>query len=70
MVERTPVSSSHVAAVGYDPDEKTLAIEFKDGNVYHYHDVEKDIHEGLVAARSVGGFIHANIKGVYKHSKQ
>ncbi len=70
MVERSPVKSSNVKSVGYSPDDKTLAIEFSDGSVYHYHDVEKDTHDQLVASKSVGGFIHGNIKGVYKHSKQ
>lgn len=70
MVERTPIKSSNVKSVGYDPETKTLAVEFNGGGVYHYHDVEKDVHEGLVSARSVGGFIHNNIKGAYRHSKQ
>lgn len=69
-MDRVPVTSSNINSVGYDPDEKTLAVEFKDGTIYHYHDVEKDVHENLVSARSVGGFLHANIRGVYKHSKQ
>ena len=71
MVDRTPVNSSNVHSVGYDPEQKILSVEFKNGGgVYHYHDVEKDVHEGLVAARSVGGYLHANVKGIYKHSKQ
>lgn len=69
MVERTPVKSSNVNSVGYDADGKTLHVEYKDGSVYHYHDVDKDVHEQLVSSRSVGGFIHANIKGSYKHTK-
>ena len=70
MVERTPVSSSNVRSVGHDEKTNTLAIEFKDGSVYHYHDVPKDVHEGLISAKSVGGFVHSQIKGNYKHSKQ
>lgn len=70
MVERVPVTSSNIKSVGHDPDTNTLAVEFSDGSVYHYHDVEKDIHEGLVAAKSVGGYLHSTIKGKYKHSKQ
>ena len=70
MVERQPVQSSNVKSVGHDPKTNTLAVEFKDGSVYHYHDVPKDVHESLVSAKSVGGFIHANIKGAYKHSRQ
>ena len=70
MVTRTPVSSSNVKSVGHDPDTNTLEVEFKDGSVYHYHDVPKDEYEQLIAVKSVGGYIHANIKGSYKHSKQ
>jgi len=70
MVDRQPVKSSNVKSVGHDPKTNTLAVEFKDGSIYHYHDVPKDVHESLVSARSVGGYIHASIKGVYKHSKQ
>lgn len=71
MVERTPVSSSNVHSVGYDDKTRTLAIEFKNGGgVYHYHDVPKDVHEGIMSAKSVGSYIHTNVKGAYKHSKQ
>lgn len=70
MIDRTQVSSSNVRSVGHDPSTNTLAVEFKDGSIYHYHGVDKDTHEQLVCAKSVGGFIHSSIKGVYKHSKQ
>lgn len=71
MVDRVPVSSSNIKSVGYDPSEKTLAVEFSDGSVYHYHNVEKDVHEGLISAKSVGSYFHTNVKkGSYKHSKQ
>lgn len=70
MVDRVPVSSSNVKSVGHDSETNTLAVEFKDGSVYHYHDVPKDVHESLVSAKSIGGFIHSGIKGKYSHSKQ
>ena len=70
MIDRTPVKSSNVKSVGWNPDDKTLSVEFSDGSIYNYSDVEKDIHEGLVSAKSVGSFLHKHIKGKYKHSKQ
>lgn len=70
MVERAPVTSSNVKSVGHDASTGTLEVEFKDGSVYHYHDVPKEVHEGLVSSKSVGGYIHSNVKGKYKHSKQ
>lgn len=69
-IERTPVSSSNIKSVGYDPKDRTLAIEFADGSVYHYSDVEKAKYDDLMSAKSVGKFVHGNIKGVYKHAKQ
>ena len=70
MIDRTPVSSSNVKSVGFDSDTGTLAIEFSDGSIYHYADCSKDHYNNLLAAKSVGSYIHNNIKGVYKHSKQ
>jgi len=69
-IERSPVQSSNVKSIGYDPDEKTLAVEFADGSIYHYHGVEKVVHEELLSTKSVGKYLHANIKGAYKHAKQ
>lgn len=70
MIERTPVSSSNIKSIGYDSDNKTLAVEFSDGSVYHYHDVEKDDHEALISAKSIGKHLHQNIRGAYKYTKQ
>lgn len=65
-----PVDSSNIEAVGYDPANKTMAVRFKGGNVYHYHDVEQDAHAALIGAKSIGNHFHTNIKNSYKFSKQ
>lgn len=70
MIDRTPVSSSNVSSVGYDKNTKTMAVEYSDGTVYHYHDVDPDTHQALISAKSIGKHIHQNIKGQYKYSKQ
>ena len=70
MVDRTPVSSSNVRSIGHDATTNTLAIEFKDGSVYHYADCGKEHFDNLLAAKSIGSYIHKNIKGAYSHSKQ
>lgn len=69
-IERQPVTSTTIKSIGYDKDAKLLAVEFKDGSIYHYDGVEKEHHEGLMAAKSAGSYLHQNVKGVYKHSKQ
>ena len=70
MIDRVPVKSSNIKSVGHCKDTNTLAVEFKDGAVYHYADVPADVHEQLVSSKSVGGALHSIIKGNYRHSKQ
>ena len=61
-IEMIPVVSSQLAAAGYDPEKKQLRIEFNNGSVYEYSQVEPDIYEQLVNAPSVGQFFNANVK--------
>jgi hypothetical protein len=68
-MERVQVSSSNVESVGFDEDSETLEVEFKNGALYQYFDVPKNVYEGLVGADSVGGYLAANIKGVYRYSR-
>jgi hypothetical protein len=49
-----PVTSSNVAAVGYDEATKTARVRFHNGAVYRYADVPKELHESIMAAPSVG----------------
>lgn len=68
-INMTPVKSSNIKACGYDPDKKTMAVEFADGSLYHYADVSKSDYDDLVSAKSVGSHFHKHIKGVYSFSK-
>ena len=69
-MERIPVESSNVESVGYDDEDQILEVEFKSGEIYHYFDVPEGYFEGLVSARSVGGYLAEEIKGVYDYHKQ
>jgi hypothetical protein len=55
-MERSPVKSSFLAAIGYDTQTKILEVEFKSGRIYQYLGVEPGSHAGLVGAESVGNF--------------
>ena len=68
-MDRTPVSSSNLAAVGYDPNTKILEIEFHGGSVYAYSDVPQDIFDELMSAESHGKYFNANIKDKYPYTK-
>lgn len=63
------VKSSNVDKVGYDEATKTLGVVFKNGGAYHYADVPKSVYDALLAADSVGAYIHAHVKGRFSHSK-
>lgn len=64
-----PVTSSSVAAVGYDATTMTLEVEFVDGSVYQYFDVPEGEYRGLVTADSVGRYLNQNIKNGYRYTK-
>ena len=63
------VSSSNLAAVGYDPSDSTLVVEFKNGTTYKYRQVPQSIFDGLMRASSKGAFFNAKIKDHYRHTR-
>ena len=72
-MEMVPVTSSQLAAVGYDRETRTLRIRFADyrhkgndrlipGALYEYDDVPEDIHAGLMAAHSAGAYFGEHVR--------
>lgn len=68
-MERVPVTSSNIEALGYDADSQTLEVEFRSGATYQYFDVPERIFEEFRDANSPGGYLAAHIKGFYRYSK-
>ena len=68
-MERTPVSSSNISAIGYDADNQVLEVEFTNGAVYSYSGVPTGECEGFMNADSKGKYLHANIKNRYPFTK-
>lgn len=68
-MQRTPVTSSNVASVGYDSSTKTLEVEFTSGSVYRYFDVPEREYRGLVGAESIGRYLNQSIKGTYRFDR-
>lgn len=68
-MDRIPVSSSNIAAIGYDATTMTLEVEFKNGSVYQYFDVPEGEYMNLLGADSVGSYLNQNIKTGYRYSK-
>lgn len=65
-IPMTPVESNQVKAIGYDADRKTLAVTFTrgPGHIYHYPNVEPDMHASFMAAESKGAFFGLHIKAL------
>lgn len=61
-VERTPVQSSSVASVGYDPAQAELEIEFSNGRIYRYLHVPAAAYRLLLQAPSIGEYVNRVIK--------
>jgi hypothetical protein len=67
--EMHPVSSSNVAAVGYDADNQTVYVQFLDGSTYTYKGVTEQEYENLRTASSVGSYLNRNYKNVYPYER-
>jgi hypothetical protein len=61
-VIRFPVESSSLDSVGHDAASNTLEVEFKNGSVYQYDNVDAEEHKSLLAAESIGSHFHTNIR--------
>jgi hypothetical protein len=61
-MDRTPVKSSTIRAIGYNAATLTLEVEFTDGHVYQYCGVPLWAHTELRTAASVGTYFNLNIR--------
>ena len=65
-IRRAPVQSTALAAVGYSKRLGALEIEFRNGAIYRYLDVNPDVYDALVNARSKARFYDENIRHKYR----
>jgi hypothetical protein len=65
----TLVSSSNVAALGYEPVTQTVFVRFLDNRLYIYKNVPEGEYQGLFNAPSIGSYLHRNFKNVYAYER-
>lgn len=69
----SPIKSSMLTAIGYDAASHTLRIQYPNGALWDYADVPADVYEALqqtvVKAESVGKYVAAKVKPVYRATK-
>lgn len=69
MPDMQPVSSSSIAAVGYDADNQAVYVQFLNGSTYLYKGVPEHEFENLRTAPSVGSYLNRNYKNVYPYER-
>ncbi|KAB2308700.1 KTSC domain-containing protein [Betaproteobacteria bacterium SCN2] len=69
MPEMYPVSSSNVAAVGFDATSQIVYVQFLNGSTYAYKGVPEHEFENLRTASSVGSYLNRNFKNVYPYER-
>ena len=61
-IERKAVKSGNVKSVGFCGERGCVDVEFSNGGVYRYSDCDQKLFDDLLAADSVGKFVHARLK--------
>ena len=68
-MDRIPVQSSNLAAIGYDSGTEVLEVEFLNGSVYEYRNVSQSVYDGLMNAPSHGLYFNHEIRMSYPYEK-
>jgi hypothetical protein len=65
-IKRIPVESSVLATVGYSRRLRALEVEFRNGAIYRYLEVEPKLYKALINAPSKARFYDHNIRRKYR----
>lgn len=64
------VESSNVSALGYDEKTSRMAVQFKNGGMYHYEGVDPKTASGVMEAKSIGAAVHQTlVRGNFKYER-
>jgi ATP-dependent DNA helicase RecG len=67
--KRLPVSSSSIAAIGYDKDMSILEVEFHHGQIYQHTGVSEKVYMQLINSPSIASFYINEIKSNFEFQK-
>jgi KTSC domain-containing protein len=68
-LKRQQVDSENLASLGYEPANRVLEIEFRNGRVYQYEGVPQRLVDELLQAPSKGQYFNSKIKGRYSYKR-
>ena len=61
--------SPNVERTYYSKTEKTMQVEYKNGNKYRYTEFPLELWNELIKAESIGSFLHRYVKGCFSYYK-
>lgn len=68
-MRRERLESTSLRSVGYDPSARVLEVEFLNGGVYQYLDVQDDEYEEFREADSKGRYLNIAIKPSHRYRR-
>ena len=69
IMRRHSVSSSTILSIGYEPDTRTLEVEFRGGRIYQYYAVPRAMFSEIMHAPSAGVFFNTYIRNAFSYSR-
>ncbi len=67
QTDMKPVTSTNVAAIGYDAAARELTVQWQSGKTSVYESVPPNVASDVQNAPSVGRAVHSLLKGTYQH---
>lgn len=68
-MDKILVDSSNLVAVGYDPRQQVLEVEFQTGSSYQYVGVPSELYQQLMTASSKGQYFHDYIMNKFDFAR-
>jgi hypothetical protein len=68
-MQHTPVQSTTIQSIAYEPATRELEVLFKSGGTYRYQDVDARTHAALMSAPSIGSHFHKHIRPKFTGTK-
>jgi len=65
-IKRIPLESTALATVGYSKKLRALEIEFRNGAIYRYLEIEPSVYDAFLKAPSKARFYDQNIRHKYR----
>lgn len=68
MPDFTPIYSSWIDGIAYDPDTQELHVKHsRDDSITTYQGVPEDLYASIRKSPSIGSAIHSSVRDVFPH---